>query len=47
VRAGADESSPEGAPAADAVARACLYLLSSDARSVSGQTIVVGGTGGG
>lgn len=31
------------APAANEVARACLYLLSSDARSVSGQTLVVGG----
>ena len=31
------------APAANEVARTCLYLLSSDARSVSGQTLVVGG----
>ena len=43
VRPAAAENSPGGAPAADEVARACLYLLSSDARSVSGQTLVVGG----
>jgi NAD(P)-dependent dehydrogenase (short-subunit alcohol dehydrogenase family) len=37
----------EGAgAAANEVARACLYLLSSDARSVSGQTLVVGGADG-
>lgn len=30
------------APAPDEVARACIYLLSSDAASVSGQTLIVG-----
>ncbi len=30
-------------PVADEVARACLYLLSSDARSISGETLVVAG----
>jgi len=30
-------------PVADEVARVCLYLLSSDARSVSGETLRVGG----
>ena len=29
-------------PAADEAARACLYLLSSDARSITGETLVVG-----
>jgi 3-oxoacyl-[acyl-carrier protein] reductase len=32
------------APAADEAARACLYLLSSDARSITGVTLVVGGS---
>jgi len=36
------ESSRGRAPAADEVARACLYLLSSDARSITGETLVVG-----
>ena len=31
-------------PAADEAARACLYLLSSDARSITGETLVVGGS---
>jgi 3-oxoacyl-[acyl-carrier protein] reductase len=30
------------APAPDEVARACLYLLSSDASSITGQTLVIG-----
>ena len=29
-------------PAADEAARACLYLLSADARSITGETLVVG-----
>lgn len=29
-------------PAADEAARACLYLLSTDARSITGETLVVG-----
>jgi 3-oxoacyl-[acyl-carrier protein] reductase len=41
VRPAAADSSTAGAAASE-VARACLYLLSSDARSVSGQTLVVG-----
>jgi len=41
VRPAAADASTGGAAASE-VARACLYLLSSDARSVSGQTIVVG-----
>lgn len=40
VRPAAADSS--AGAAASEVARACLYLLSSDARSVSGQTLVVG-----
>jgi 3-oxoacyl-[acyl-carrier protein] reductase len=31
-------------PAADEAARACLYLLSADARSITGETLVVGGS---
>ncbi|HLL77139.1 MAG TPA: SDR family NAD(P)-dependent oxidoreductase [Pyrinomonadaceae bacterium] len=31
-------------PAADEAARACLYLLSPDARSITGETLVVGGS---
>lgn len=31
-------------PAADEAARACLYLLSTDARSVTGETLIVGGS---
>jgi 3-oxoacyl-[acyl-carrier protein] reductase len=32
------------APAADEAARACLYLLSPDARSITGETLIVGGS---
>ncbi len=42
VRSEVAESPARGGTAANEVARACLYLLSSDARSVSGQTLVVG-----
>lgn len=38
------ESATGRATAPDDVARACLYLLSSDAASVTGQTLVVGGS---
>jgi len=31
-------------PAADEAARACLYLLSTDARSITGETLLVGGS---
>lgn len=31
-------------PAADEAARACLYLLSTDARSITGETLAVGGS---
>ena len=31
-------------PAADEAARACLYLLSADARSITGETLIVGGS---
>lgn len=30
------------APAPDEVARACVYLLSSDAAAITGQTLIVG-----
>ena len=42
VRPADAEAAADGGTAAREVARACLYLLSSDARSVSGQTLVVG-----
>ena len=35
--------SVERAPAPDEVARACIYLLSSDAACITGQTLIVGG----
>lgn len=41
-----DEKSVASVPAPDEVARACIYLLSSDAASVSGQTLVVGSRAG-
>jgi 3-oxoacyl-[acyl-carrier protein] reductase len=43
VRTAAAEPAAGAGAAANEVARACLYLLSSDARSVSGQTLTVGG----
>lgn len=43
VRPASAEPVAGGGAAANEVARACLYLLSSDARAVSGQTLVVGG----
>ncbi|HEX8493706.1 MAG TPA: SDR family oxidoreductase [Pyrinomonadaceae bacterium] len=45
VRGSHQNQSPpanENAPAPDEVARACVYLLSSDAASITGQTLVVG-----
>jgi 3-oxoacyl-[acyl-carrier protein] reductase len=48
VRGMEREQSPgatANAPAPDEVARACVYLLSSDAASVTGQTLVVGRSG--
>ncbi len=44
VENSADETILGRLPAADEVARACLYLLSSDARSITGETLVVGGS---
>lgn len=46
VRPEVEGSAAGGVAPANEVARACLYLLSSDARSVSGQTLVVGGADG-
>jgi 3-oxoacyl-[acyl-carrier protein] reductase len=40
--AGALSHMAETRPAPDEVARACIYLLSSDAASITGQTLIVG-----
>lgn len=39
-----DKKSGPASLAPDDIARACLYLLSSDAAAISGQTLVVGGS---